>query len=79
MLTTVFFTILWCWKVSGEIPRLEIKIVILVAISESVTVINAIMLSIFVCNVISILCCMSCYQSLYVINVMYVMYVSNVT
>lgn len=67
MLTTVFFTILWCWKVSGEIPRLEIKIVILVAISESVTVINAIMLSILyvmlsvfyvVCNVIN-LCMLS--------------------
>ena len=58
MSTTVFFTILWCWKVSREIPRLEIKIAILVAVSESVIVINAIMLSIFVCNVINILCCM---------------------
>ena len=58
MSTTVFFTFLWCWKVSGEIPRLEIKIAILVAVSETVIVINAIMLSIFVCNVINILCYM---------------------
>lgn len=41
MLTTVFFTILWCWKVPDEILRKEIKAAILITVTLSVIVINA--------------------------------------
>lgn len=41
MLTTIFFTVLWCWKVSDEIPRQEIKIAILRTVTERIIVVNA--------------------------------------